>query len=156
MKEYRKRSHVVDKIKEYNEKPEVKKRRKEYLHEYYRRPEVMQKERSRMRERRKDLSFVESQKEYKKLYESRPEVRERISKYRRKYMKEYTKRPSVIQKKRNYESKIRGACSDVYMKQLLYSQAKGLLIMSEIPMRLITLKRRSLKLKRLIKSKGDE
>lgn len=156
MKEYRSQPEVAKKIKAYNERPEIKRERKRYSYEYYRRPEVMEKERVRNRERRKDESFLESRRKYRKMHEAKPEVKERLNEYRRRYMREYTKRPCVRQKTNKYLSEVRSSLSSVYMKQLLYGQSNGLLKFHEIPNHLVTVKRQSLRLKRLVKDKRDD
>tara|TARA_B110000014_G_C20120606_1_gene593663 strand:- start:2379 stop:2981 length:603 start_codon:yes stop_codon:yes gene_type:complete len=70
-------------MKEYYQRPEVKERKKEYNKEYRQRPEVKERKRK-----------------HDKEYYQRPEVKE----LRKKYLKEYYQRPEV--KERNFKNKI--------------------------------------------------
>ena len=66
-------------MRKYNQRPEVKERRREYARGYYHRPEVK-----------------ERMLEYARKYNQRPEVKER----RREYMREYWQRPEVKERQR--------------------------------------------------------
>ena len=59
--------------KEYDQRPEVKEQRKEYLKQYRQKPEVKEK----YNEYRQQADAKEKQKEYQKIYNQKPEVKER-------------------------------------------------------------------------------
>ena len=89
-------------MKEYNQRPEVKERAKEYRKEYEQRPEV--------KERMKEYYRSPKYKERKKEYEQRPEVKERRKEYYQRpevkeRMKEYYQSPKYKERKKEYEQR---------------------------------------------------
>lgn len=101
-KEYRKKYYlenkeiILKKMKEYSQKPEVKKRKKEYDKEYLQRPEVKKryeknKEGSRKKAKIYHLENKERISKYKKEHNQKPEVRERRKEYLLKNKENYNK-----------------------------------------------------------------
>jgi len=84
------------------QRDEVKKKKREYMREYYQRPEV----KARVSEYRQRPEVKEQQREYRQ----RPEVKERKRKYKQnpEYKakeREYYQRPEVKERQREYEQR---------------------------------------------------
>ena len=92
-----------DYMKEYRQKPEVKKYIKEYMREYEQRPEVKERKREYMREYDQRPEVIE----YRKEYYQRPEVKEKNKLYMREYMKEYAQKPEVKKRQKEYMKEYR-------------------------------------------------
>jgi len=80
-KEYNSRPEIKERKKEYCSTPGYKKYKKEYDKEYSSRPEVKE----RKKEYRSTSEYKKYKKEYDKEYNSRPEVKERKKEYSKEY-----------------------------------------------------------------------
>lgn len=137
-------------------KPGAKEARRVYEREYMSRPGVKDRRNEYLRDWRsrhyQDLENVKKRQDYLKEYESRPET---IS-MRQEYKKKYNKSIAAVKSRKKSRDKIRKSASDSYIKDLLYKQAKGLLLYEDIPLELIEPKRQSLLLKRTIKQQKND
>jgi glutamate synthase domain-containing protein 2 len=89
--------------REYNQRPEVKERRREKDHEYLKRPEVKERQREYSREYRQRPEVKERQREREREYRQRPEVKER----RREQNHEYRQRTEFKERRREYNREYR-------------------------------------------------
>lgn len=138
MKEYAQRPEVKKKKREYNQKPEVKKKIREYKKQYDKKPEVKKRrreynQRPEVKKRAKEYGQKPEVKKRIREYSQKPEVIERQKQYRRtpeerrrrrEYMKEYYKNPEN-KRKRNKQQKERHKSDPMYrMRKNLSSSFK--------------------------------
>ncbi len=79
-------------------------KRREYVREYLKRPDVHEKRREYQREYQREYwkrpDVHEKRREYQREYWKRPDVHEKRREYQREYQREYRKRPEVKLRRR--------------------------------------------------------
>ena len=96
---------TLKQVKEYNQRPEVKERKRERDKEYRQRPEVKERKRERDKEYRQRPEIKERKRERDKVYYQRPEVKERVKVYyQRPEIKERVKERKRERQKEMYKN----------------------------------------------------
>lgn len=119
-KEYNQRPEVKKKRKEYNQRPEVKERINKKRKENRQRPEIKEREKAYQKEYNQRPEVKKKHKEY----QQRPEIKERAKETNKKYLKEYRQRPYVKENHREQSWKdlgIKNATVEKY-NQILEQQ----------------------------------
>ncbi len=88
-------------MKEYNHRPEVKKRRSEWMKEYKKRPEIREKHRAYMREYSKRPENKARKKIQIQKYRQRPKYKEYMREYEKRYY--ILNRDHILQRQKEYQ-----------------------------------------------------
>lgn len=132
----------------YDQRPEVKNKRKVYRIGYCRRTEVK-----------------DRHNEQQRGYYQNPEVKAKISRRQKLYFQdtevkamrsEYRARPDIKSKYDAYGESDRKALRDIYIKKLISKRTEYILRAKDIPLELIETQRQSLALKRILKQKQQQ
>ena len=140
---------------------EVREREKARMKEYSQRPEIKERRKASMKEYNQRLEVREREKARMKEYNQRPEIKERRKDYYRRpeikaRAKEYDQRPEVKERKRAIANANIQQAASHYIKALIRHESKGMLKAPDIPQNIIELKRHALILKRAITEKQEK